>query len=225
MTIKIQSEVYSVLIVTAVIAVAGIVLGRKIAKSDPSEKPKGAANFGLMIVNFFDGFVRQNMGDEYVGFLGPVVGTLGIYVLLANWSGLVSLPNPTQNFSVTVTLAFLAWLVIEGTQIHVKGWKGYFKGYLSPIAVFLPMNVISELSPILSISMRLFGNILVGGVLMGLVYSATSLLSGLIPGLNFNVFGPVFAPILHAYFDVFQGAIQMYVFITLTTCLAKSKSE
>ena len=227
MTIKIQKEVWSILIVTGLLCVLCVVLGSAIKKSNPSEKPKGLANLGLIIVNFFNGLVETNMGIEYVNFLSPVIGTIGMYILTANLIGLFAIPNPTANFSVTLTMAFFAWLVIEGTQIKVKGAKGFFGGLFEPFALFLPVNIFGELSPLLSLSMRLFGNILVGGVLMQLVYAGTSLLSGLIPviGKQFNIFGPVFAPLLHAYFDVFSGVIQMYIFIMVTTVLAKSKAD
>ena len=226
MTIKIQKEVWSILIVTGLLCVVCAVLGHAIRKSDPAKKPEGAANLGLIIVNFFNNLVNTNMGEEYVNFLSPVIGTIGMYILVANLIGLFAIPNPTANLSVTLTMAFFAWLVIEGTQIHVKGAKGFFGGLFEPFALFLPVNIMGELSPLLSLSMRLFGNIMVGGVLMQLVYTGCSLASGLIPFIGkFNFLGPIIAPVMHAYFDIFAGVIQMYIFIMLTTVLAKSKAD
>ena len=75
MTIKIQKEVWSILIVTGLLCVVCAVLGHAIRKSDPSKKPEGAANLGLIIVNFFNNLVNTNMGEEYVNFLSPVIGS------------------------------------------------------------------------------------------------------------------------------------------------------
>lgn len=226
MTITIQVEVWTILIVTGMLCVLVVFLGNKIKKADPAQKPEGAANVGLLLVQFIDGMVHDNMDESYVKNLGPVIGTIGLYILCSNLISLLGLPNPTANYSVTLTLALCAWVIIEGTQIKVKHVGPFLKGFLDPFFLFLPINIFGELSPILSMSMRLFGNILVGGILMELVYNATSLLSGLIPVIGqINFMGPVIAPALHAYFDVFAGVLQTYIFIMLTTVLAKSKSE
>lgn len=226
MTIIIQKEVWSILIITVGICIFCVVAGLKLKNSDPSKAPTGIANVGLIVVNFFEKLVTDNMGKEYVNFLAPIVAALGLFILPANLIGLLSLPNPTANFSVTLTLALIAWVIIEGTQIKEKGVKDFLKGFLDPIFIFLPMNLFGELSPLLSMSMRLFGNILVGGVLMSLVYTFTGFVSSLIPFVGkFNFIGPIVAPVLHAYFDLFAGTIQTYIFIMLTTALAKSKAE
>ena len=73
------------------------------------------------------------------------------------------------------------------------------------------------ISPLISLSMRLFGNILSGSILMYLVYSLTGWLSSFI--IDFNFLGPIVAPILHAYFDIFAGCIQTLVFVTLSSIL------
>ena len=74
--------------------------------------------------------------------------------------------------------------------------------------------------------MRLFGNILSGSILMSLVYTATGLASDILlswTGLSFNIVGIIIAPILHCYFDVFSGCIQMYIFVSLTMAFVNSE--
>ena len=89
----------------------------------------------------------------------------------------------------------------------------------------LPMNIVGKFSTMVSMSVRLFGNILCGGIMMQLVYGATSALSNAIArlfgaeGSVFNFMGPLIAPVLHAYFDLFSGFIQTLVFVTLTMVL------
>ena len=226
MTISVQVEVFSIVIVTAVLCLLAVIMGGKVKKSAPDKAPEGLANAAIILVTFFDNLVHDNMGEKYVKKISPLIGSIGVYILISNISGLVSLPNPTGNYSVTFTLALIAFVLIEKTQIEVKGLGGFLKGFLDPVFLFLPMNIVGELSPLLSMSMRLFGNIMAGSIIMQLVYAATSLLSSLVPVIGkFNFMGPIIAPVLHAYFDLFSGVIQTYIFIMLATVLAKSKSE
>ena len=102
----------------------------------------------------------------------------------------------------------------------------WFHGFIEPIPVMLPMNIIGKFSTMVSMSLRLFGNIICGSIMMSLVYSGAQVLSNLIAGLFtnvsgnvFNFMGPVIAPVLHVYFDLFAGFIQTLVFVTLTVVL------
>ena len=89
----------------------------------------------------------------------------------------------------------------------------YFKELVWP-----PTNILSALAPLISLSMRLFGNIVSGGILMSLLYAATGLASDWLFGfIPFNIVAPVVAPVLHAYFDVFAGFIQTFIFVTLSS--------
>ena len=82
---------------------------------------------------------------------------------------------------------------------------------------FIIPNIFGKIGPLISMSLRLFGNILSGTIIMTMVYAFGSWLSSLVPFIGqFNFIGPIIAPVLHAYFDVFSGFIQMFIFITLT---------
>lgn len=89
----------------------------------------------------------------------------------------------------------------------------------------LPMNIIGKFSTMISMSLRLFGNITCGGIMMQLIYLGAQLLSNKIAswfgaaGSGFNFMAPVLTPLLHAYFDLFSGFIQTLVFVTLTMVL------
>ena len=112
-----------------------------------------------------------------------------------------------------------------GVSIKYSTVKGYLKGLLEPFFLMLPINIFGEIAPLVSMSLRLFGNILVGGVMMTIVYTFCGLASSLIPVIgNFNIVGVIVAPVLHAYFDLFAGFIQMFIFISLTTILAGNKA-
>ena len=86
-----------------------------------------------------------------------------------------------------------------------------------PMAPFLALNIIDKLSTWASLSLRLFGNILSGSLIMEIIYQMMALISSKIPLIsNFNIVGIVVAPALHFYFDLFAGVMQVYIFITLS---------
>lgn len=225
MVIKIQAEVYVILLILVVLCAVMIYMGNQIKKSDPAQAPKGMANIGIMLVSMIDNLTAENMGQQFKQHFGPYIGSVACYLAVANLIGLLGLPTPTSNFSVTLSLALISWLIIEGVSIKSNTFKGYLKGFLEPVFLLLPVNIFGEIAPLISMSLRLFGNLLVGGVLMTLVYTFTGYVSSLIPLIGkVNFLGPIIAPALHAYFDVFAGFIQMFIFISLTTILAGNKA-
>jgi F-type H+-transporting ATPase subunit a len=91
-------------------------------------------------------------------------------------------------------------------------------GFFQPFAPFVIMNVFGLVAPLISMSLRLFGNITSGSVLMLLFYTFTQWQTKLVlPFVDFNFIGIATAPFLHLYFDIFTGFIQTYIFISLTT--------
>lgn len=223
-TITLQSHVFVIIGLTIVIILGLIFVNRKLVNSDPLEKPKGIVLISLTIVEMIDNMIKENTSSKYVKGLGPYIGTLAIYILLSNYIGLLGFDAPTANYSVTLALALVTWIMIQATGIRFSGVKGYIKGFFEPFALFFIPNFFGKIAPLISMSLRLFGNLLAGSILMGLVYTATGALSNILIGWipvigQFNVIGPLVASVLHAYFDVFSGAIQMFIFIMLTMCL------
>lgn len=172
----------------------------------------------IELIEYLDSFTRDAMGDKHGRRLSAYMASVFIYILLSNISGLIGLEPPTTNWSVTLALSLISWVLIQVASIQTNGWGGYLKGYLDPFFVFLPMNILSEIGTILSLSLRLFGNLIAGSVLMGLLYSLGAWLSSFFPVIGqFNFIGPVIASVFHIYFDLFSGAIQAFVFMSLTT--------
>lgn len=222
MTIKIQREVPSVILLTIVVCLLTIYLGKKLKDfdaKDPLSKPTGTAFVALWFVDWIDTMVSQFMGKKAVNAYGPYIGSLALYLLIANLSGLFGFYVPTMNLSINLALAGVTWLLIQAASIKTNGIGGYLHSFIEPMPFFIFGNIISKFSPLISLSMRLFGNILSGSIIMSLVYTAanalTTALFGWI-GLDFNIFGVLIAPVLHLYFDVWSGCIQMYIFVCLT---------
>ena len=227
MEFTVQSDVYVIILITIILGAAIILLSKKIDQVDPLEKPSGIITPVLVGFQTVYNTVKDNVGVRYADSLTPYVVTLWVYIFTSNIISLFGLPSPTANLSVTLLLAFITWVLIQITELKFQGLGGYLHSFLEPIPVMLPMNIFGKFSTMVSMSLRLFGNILCGGIMMQLIYSFTNYLSNLLvglftssePGTVFNFLAPVLSPLLHAYFDLFAGFIQTLVFVTLTIVL------
>jgi ATP synthase subunit a len=151
--------------------------------------------------------ITANMGEEFLDVL-PFIGSLAVFLLFMNLTGLFGLPVPTKSFSVTVGMALVTFYMVQYYTIRKYGLKSYFKGYTFPIALITPINILERIMLPVSLALRLFGNILAATFLVELCYEALGHI-GFITQLGIPI------P-LHAYFDIFDGGIQTVIFIMLT---------
>lgn len=215
---EVQSTVYYIWAVTGIIALLLLFINLKLRKFDPLSKPKGIVLIVMMAAQAIENMVRDKTNDDLVKKLSPYIATVGIYIFISNIAGLLSLESPTANFSVTLTLAAITCILIEVNAVKYNGGKKYVKSLFEPFAPFVLINIISKISTLASLSLRLFGNIMAGSILMKVIYQLLASISGAIaPALgNFNIFGVLVAPVLHFYFDLFSGAMQTYIFVILS---------
>ena len=217
---KMPGELMVSLIVMFFIAILAIILGYAIKKADPKKAPKGLAFIADYVVDFSFKTVDGILGDAY-DFVVPYFIFLISYIPLAFMAGLFGFASPMTYFTIPLCLAFVTWITIQASAIKYQRME-YLKGFTSPLPswlpLFVPINVLSKFSSLLSLSMRMFGNALAGSILMSLVYWGTSSLSNLIFS-NFNAVSLVITPWLHAYFDVFGAFIQTLIFVLLSMLL------
>jgi F-type H+-transporting ATPase subunit a len=212
-----QTTVFSILIITAVIIVFLIFVNGKLKKFDPMDEPKGIVLLMMVAVQTIDNMVKEKTNDEVAKTLTPYMLTVALYLFMANISGLFALETPTSNYSVTLVLAAITCILIEVYSAKARGTKSYIKTWFEPFAPFVVLNLFSKMSTLLSLSLRLFGNILSGGILMSVIYQMLASISKMIPFMGeFNIMGVLVAPVLHFYFDLFSGVMQAFIFITLT---------
>jgi F-type H+-transporting ATPase subunit a len=160
--------------------------------------------------------VKDNMGKEYVSFI-PYVGTLAIFILLMNLTPLVAVEAPTSDLSVAVGLALISFVVVQYNAIKKVGIKHYLTAFTEPVLPLLPLNIIERIVLPVSLSLRLFGNMTAGAVVLSMVYAGLSHLA---------VFAQLAIPVpLHFFFDIFDGSIQMIVFVMLTMMNIKIVAE
>lgn len=214
----VQNTVYSIIIVTLFMSILLVIVNRILVKFDPLSKPTGVVLLMMMGVDFISGLIKSAIKNKQVAdTLIPYFLSVIMYIFLSNIAGLFSIECPTSNYSVTLTLAALTCILIEVCSFKTKGGKKYLKGWFEPFAPFVVMNTISKLSTLLSLSLRLFGNILAGGILMSVIYQLFEQISALVPVIgNFNFVAILIAPVLHFYFDLFSGVMQAFLFTNLS---------
>lgn len=221
------AELIVSLFVMLIIAIIAIILGHKIKKADPTKPPKGATFVADLLVDKSLNNIRSILGEAYEKF-APYYIFLILYIPLAFISGLFGLPSPIMYFSIPLTLAIVSFLGIQLSSIYYNR-LGYLKSFTDPlppwIPIMVPINILGKISPLLSLSIRMFGNAVAGYMLMTLVYWATGSLSSVMTqfvGLNYhglNFMGVIISPFLHAYLDIFSAFIQTLIFVTLTMLL------
>lgn len=214
------AEIYTSLLIVIVLTVFAIVIGNKIKKADPLARPTTATLIGETMVGGIENFVVNMMGPRFKKF-APYFLFVAMYLPLSFISGVFGFPSPISYYAVPLLLALTTFLMVHGTSIKYTKW-GYFKRFISPTPVLLPINIMTFPSMVISLSFRMFGNALAGTIIMGLVYWATGgaaeLLLSFIKVGPFNFVAPFITPALHAYFDFFGAFIQTIVFISLS-CL------
>ena len=214
---KLQTTVFTVAIVTIFMAAVLFYINKKLKEFDPLSEPKGIVLLVIMYAEMIDNMVKGKTNERVARYLTPYIMTVAAYIFLCNISGLFALETPTSNLSVTLVLAAVTCILIEVYSAKERGTKGYIKSWFEPFAPFVILNVFSKLSTLLSLSLRLFGNILSGGILMSVIYQMLASVSRMIPLVgDFNILGVMVAPVLHFYFDLFSGLMQAFIFITLS---------
>ncbi len=187
----------------------------------PGTKRQLAAEW---LVEKCDGMVRENMGEYFMGFAPFVAGIMALSAL-SSLSSLLGLFPPTSDMNVVSGWAILVFALITYYKFKA-GPIHYLKSYAEPIPFLLPMNIISEVATPVSMAFRHYGNILSGSIISVLIAAALGGLSqlalGWLPGVLGEVLGNsqilrVGIPaVLSLYFDIFSGALQAFIFATLT---------
>ncbi|GAA0177744.1 F0F1 ATP synthase subunit A [Clostridium sediminicola] len=180
------------------------------------EIPDNKQSFIEMIVDYINNLVVDNMGNKRKGF-APFIGALVIFLLLMNISGLVGIAPPTKDLSITLGMGSIIFIIIQAYTIKSNGVKEYFVGYTKPIFVLLPINIMERIMLPISLSLRLFGNIAAATIIVEMVYEALGHI-GWVAQLGIPI------P-LHFYFDIFDGAIQMLIFVMLSMINIKIIAE
>ncbi len=207
-SLRLSETIIGTWIIMAGLIIFALIVRHKLNKFEDVPNT-GFQNFVETIVEMMDSFVASNMGEKYKYFGNWFFGVFA-FILFSNLSGLLGFRAPTADLGTTAALALTTFVLIHFMGI-VTGKLGYFKSYFEPIPFLVPLNIISELATPVSLSFRLFGNLLGGTIIMGLVYTIPMVL---------RVWVPAF---LHIYFDVFAGCLQTFIFVMLSMAFIGDK--
>ncbi len=165
--------------------------------------PRPMQVLGELIVGQLYQLTEDALGKDLARRYAPLVAALFLFLLFSNWLGIIPhLEEPTKDLNTPLALGLMGFVIAHWAGIRSKGFTAYIREYFQPIFFMMPLNVIGEIAKIVSISFRLFGNIM-GGSIIILVVSY----------LTWNILLP---PFLNAFFGLFVGTIQAFVFTMLT---------
>ena len=203
--IPVAESVVITWVIMAILVIGSIILVRGLRVENVSKKQRVLETIVGTLYDFFYDLLGEK-GKRYI----PYLMTVGIYIAFSNMIGLLGMKSPTKDVGVTGALALMSIVLIEYSGVHAKGPKKFLKSFAEPIPIMLPMNILEMFIRPLSLCMRLFGNILGAFVIMELI----------------KYVAPVLVPIpFSMYFDIFDGFIQAYVFVFLTSLFIKETIE
>jgi F-type H+-transporting ATPase subunit a len=204
--LKVHGQVFMTSwVVIAILVTASIAASRNIQRI-----PRGIQNFMEYALEFLRDLAKNQIGEKEYRPWVPFVGTLFLFIFVANWSGalvpwkLIKLPAgelsaPTSDINTTVAFALLTSLAYFYAGLSKKGLIGYFAGYAQPTPILLPFRVLEDFTKPLSLSFRLFGNILADELVVGVLVLLV----------------PLFVPLPVMALGLFTSAIQALIFATL----------
>ncbi|MEA1971725.1 MAG: F0F1 ATP synthase subunit A [Candidatus Cloacimonadota bacterium] len=186
-----------------------------VKKSINNEKPGKVQILFESIYSFFEEIVTDTLGKQNIHFT-PYILTIFLFIWVSNLIGMIPIPGfmePTRNLNVPFGLGVMAIIVVHFTAIRHKGFINHFENFVNPIKnpLFL-LDIVGEMSKVVSIAFRLFGNVLGGAIIILVVSSLVK-----------YVMLPV---LLNGFFGIFVGTIQAFVFTMLSlTYIAVEISE
>ena len=202
-----SGQVKSLIGITIVLSIVCIIIGHRIKKVDPTKKTPLWLVPLIFIVDLINSFAKVNIGKRWKAY-APYFLALAIYLFVANTCGIFAMDKPTSYIVLNFGLALITFFLVQITGIVSQGIGGYLKGFVGPVKpmafIMIPINIVSELTLPISLSLRLLGNI-VSGAVLGIM------IKGLLSWWAIPIL-----PIFNGIFDVAFGLIQCFVFVILT---------
>ncbi|GEN57726.1 ATP synthase subunit a [Halolactibacillus alkaliphilus] len=178
-------------------------------------KPTGKQNFIEFVVDFVKGIINDSMDWRTGKKFLPLALTLITFIFISNILGIIVMgifngdvwwKSPTADAGVTLTLAAFIIILTNYYGVKMRSAKKYAKGFISPVSFMLPFKIIEEFTNTMTLGFRLYGNIFAGEVLLSLLASMASV----------TLVGAILPMIIWQGFSLFVGAIQAFIFTTLS---------
>ena len=206
------------LIISIILTICLIIFYCKIffllKKTNPLDKPKGLLSIIEIIITKFDEFINKNINNKNENFFLLIFNSYLIvvcnYIFFSSLISILGMSNPLTNVNITLALSFCTFIFINIAGIKSLKWK-YIKKFFQPFFIFFPSNILSLLSRLLSLGLRLFFSTFAGWLLINFCYQ------GLWHFLTKTMlFSSLIMPFLHIYFDIFASIIQIFIFMFLS---------
>ncbi|MDD6428680.1 F0F1 ATP synthase subunit A [Candidatus Weimeria sp. HCP3S3_B5] len=203
--IPVYESVVLTWIIMAAVLVICLLLTRNLSVEHPRKRQLLLESGVEKLFDFFGETIGEK-GKRYVPYLLSVL----IYIAISNLIGIIGFKPPTKDMNVTIALSLMSIILIEASGVVEKGPKRFLHSFAEPMPVITPINILEIFIRPLSLCMRLFGNVLGSFVIMELL----------------KLVVPVVVPALASlYFDIFDGLIQAYVFVFLTSLFIRESVE
>ncbi len=203
--IEVSESVVVTWIIMAVLVLVAIILTRNM-RIDHISKRQAIAE---LIVTKLTGMVENMIGPKGRSYV-PYLTTVLLYIGVSNIIGLFGFKSPTKDLNVTIALSIMSIVLVEAAGIYHLGVKKWLHKFVEPVAVVTPINILEVFTRPLSLCMRLFGNVLGAFVIMELIKKVVPL---------------VLPAVFSMYFDLFDGLLQAYVFVFLTSLYISEEIE
>ncbi|MDY6430126.1 MAG: FoF1 ATP synthase subunit a [Bacilli bacterium] len=215
---EITGPVYVSLVVMGFVAILCLIIFIETLIQDPLKKPRRILALVEILVNWIEDFAEEKMGPNHGNWGGYLMG-LFVYLFLSFIWSITGMTGVIEYLLIPFSLSVVMFVLIQVTAIHHKHLY-YFHRYIEPVKIWLPINLITMWTPIISTSLRMFGNALAGSVVIGLVSWALRKISlsifAALPNNAGQVFlAPAVIAVLNLYFSLFSGFIQTLVFASL----------
>ncbi|MGE4484176.1 MAG: F0F1 ATP synthase subunit A [Oscillospiraceae bacterium] len=221
LTIPVSDSLVMMWVVMAILIILSLVFVRNL-----KTVPTGKQNAAEIIVETIGKILKSTMGDHGERFV-PYFGTVLLFLILANMievfnifpstdqlyqmTGIeifknmhFSIVSPTKDLNLTAAMALMTIVLIPVSGIRYKGVKGWLRSFLKPMPLMLPFNILDYGTRTLSLSLRLFGNMLAGYIIVGMLMGGALFVKPLIP-------------LASAFFDLFDAGLQAYIFVFLSS--------
>lgn len=208
--LQIMPQLVTIFITTIFIVVVSYIYYYKVKRMKADEEPRGIVLVVELIIKSVEKIVVDVLGAKYKNLTIYLLYVMG-YILIGNWLSIIGFESQSSMYTVTLSMAMVTFIGIYFVGIKFQKLL-FFKKF-----VVNPLELITQFAPLISLSFRLFGNILGGSIILTMLYGVTGTVWGEIPIIGqMNLLIGVMGPFLHIYFDLFAGSIQALIFGTLT---------
>ena len=203
--VGIKESIVVTWVIMLVLLIVCILLTRNFKTKNPCKRQVVVETIVTWLQNMVGGMLGEE-AKEYTAYLSAIL----IYIGFSNIIGIFGLKPPTKDMNVTIALSLMSIVLVQIAGIRRKKIGGWMKSFTQPVAIITPLNILEIVIKPLSLCMRLFGNVLGAFVIMELI----------------KILVPVAIPVpFGLYFDLFDGILQAYVFVFLTSLYIKEAVE